>query len=250
VEYHEAAPRGSAARGGSSAVTDGVQPQARMNIGHGSTALLLGLALALAGCPPTVHVLDASTDAPDGGDGSVCLANGASLTLGTGTDSTLATFRPLDDGANVYLVPGPQGGQHVWIGLRARGVDPAQPRVELRAFRASDDHLIGGLRVRFRMIETGEAGVWGLPGQTLIFDDDQYCSVLPGDVRITLDFTDGAGHCFHVERRVRVAGIDPLALEIDREARLRCCAQFLRRCYPDGGPAGADATADATADGG
>ena len=200
-----------------------------MNARPGS---LVALSLLFAGCPQP----PATADVPgDQGDGAVCAANGASLTVGTGSNSSLASFRPLSDGDDVYLVPGPQGGQHVWIGLRARGIDPTQPRVELRAYRASDDRVIGALRVRLRMIETGEAGVWGLPGQTLIVDDDQYCSVLPGDLRITLDFNDAAGHCFHVERRVRLAAIDPGALEIDREARLRCCTQRLRRCFPDAG---------------
>ena len=209
-----------------------------MNVRHGS---LVALALLFAGCPQP----PATSDVPgDVGDGAACAANGASLTVGTGSSSTLATFRPLNDGDDVYLVPGPQGGQHVWIGLRARGVNPTQPRVEMRAYRASDDQVIGSLRVRLRMIETGEAGVWGLPGQTLILDDDQYCSVLPGDLRITLDFNDAAGHCFRVERRVRLAAIDPGALEIDREARLRCCTQRLRRCFPD---AGVSVVSDASA---
>ncbi len=236
MEYHEPPPprewlRERASRwffnGRIGGTTD-----ASMNVGNRLLAIVcLG---ALSGCPETQPPV---TDA--------CVTSGATLTIGTGTDSTLGTFRPLSDGDDVYLVPGPQCGQHVWIGLRARGIDPTLPRVELHAYRVSDNAVIGSLRVRLRMIDAGEPGLWGLPAQTLIFDDDQYCSVLPGDVRITLDFTDGAGHCFHIERRVRVAGIDPLALEIDREARLRCCTQFLRRCYPDGGAPGADAAVDA-----
>lgn len=213
-----------------------------MKVAHGLTAALLGLALAGCSQPPANADAAADTDATD------CQANGATLTIGTGSDGQLASFRPLEDGNDVYLVPGPQGGQHIWIGLRARGVNPMQPRVELKAYRASDNQLIGGLRVRLRMIDAGEPGLWGLPGQTLILDDDQYCSVLPGDIRITLDFTDGAGHCFHIERRVRLAGVEPTALEIDRAARLRCCTQYLRRCYPDGAPPGADAAIDAVSD--
>jgi hypothetical protein len=203
-------------------------------------AALASVTLTLLGCPAPTPSTDASFDS---GDGGVCLANGATVTLGTGATGALATFRPLEDGDDVVLVPGPQGGQHIWIGLRARGIDPTQPRVELRVYRERDNTLIGGLRVRLRMINAGEAGLWGLPGQTLIVDDDQYCTVLPGDVRVTLDFSDGVGHCTHIERRVHITGVDPLALDIDRAARLRCCTQFLRRCYPDGGPPGADATA-------
>jgi hypothetical protein len=192
---------------------------------------VLGLALALPGCPPAEPPADAA--APDVSEVRVCEANGATVLMGTGTDSTARTWRPLADGDDVFLTPGPQGAQHIWIGLRARGIDPTQPRVEMTAYRASDGALIGRLRVRLRMIEAPEDGtLYALTGQTLIIEDDRYCSVLPGDIRITIDFDDGRGHCAIFERRLRVAAIDPLALEIDREARLRCCSARLLRCFP------------------
>jgi hypothetical protein len=204
---------------------------------------VLGLALALPGCPPAGPDTNDAT-APDASEVRVCQANGATVFMGTGTDSTARTWRPLADGDDVFLTPGPQGAQHIWIGLRARGIDPIQPRVEMTAYRVSDGALIGRLRVRLRMIEAPEDGtLYALTGQTLIIEDDRYCSVLPGDVRITIDFDDGRGHCSIFERRVRLAGIDPLALEIDREARLRCCTARLLRCFPpDSGAPAADAS--------
>lgn len=196
------------------------------------------LPLALAGCPPSPAPVDGA--APDVPEVRVCEANGATLLVGTGTDSTARTWRALADGDDVYLTPGPQGAQHVWIGLRARGVDTTQPRVEMTAYRASDGALIGRLRVRLRLIEAPEdTTLYALTGQTLIIEDDRYCSVLPGDIRVTIDFDDGRGHCVLAERRVRVAGIDPLALPLDREARIRCCEQRLLRCFPPDGDAGA-----------
>lgn len=215
--------------------------------------MLPALALTLAACSPPAPPppADAGTDAV------VCGPSCDQLVVGTGTDSTTRTFRPMADGDNVYLVPGPQGSQHVWVGLRARGIDPTQPRVEMKAFRASDGLLLGQLRVRLAFVVAPEdPSVWALSSQTLIIEDDRYCSVLGGDIRITVDFDDGRGRRILSERRVRVAGIDPLALEVDREARLRCCSEMLRRCYPDGGVV-PDATvetveagtrADATAD--
>lgn len=177
---------------------------------------------------------DATTN--DAADAGVCEANGATLRIGTGTDSTTRTWRELADGDMVYLTPGIQGAQHVWVGLRARGASPTLARVELRAYREGDNLLVGQLRVRLPLVVAPEdTNWWALSSQTLILDDDRYCAVLPGDVRIEVDFNDGSGHCVRAVRHVRLAGVDPLALEVDREARLRCCTQRLPRCFPDGG---------------
>lgn len=208
-------------------------------------ALLLTLGLS---CSPRPPGGDAAVDvvALDG----PCSAAGAVITLGTGTGPTIAGYRPLVDGSPVYLTPGPQGGQHIWISLRGRGFDPTQPLVTLRAFRA-DGALIGQIRVRLRFsLVPEDPSTWALPAQTLIIDDDRYCSVLDGAVRVTLELNDGAGRCLRDERTVRVSGIDPMALDIDRTARLNCCTQYLRRCFPEGPPADAalvDADTDATA---
>lgn len=197
----------------------------------------LALLPVLLACSPAPGPGDGG--ALDAGDAGVCAANGATVEMGTGTDSTARTWRPLADGDEVFLTPGPQGAQHVWIGLRARGIDPTQPRVEMNAYRVSDGRLVGRLRIRLRMIEAPEdRSLYALTGQTLILEDDLYCSVLPGDLRITIDFDDARGHCTRIERRVRLAGLDPLALPIDREARTRCCEQRLPRCFPPDQDAG------------
>jgi hypothetical protein len=163
----------------------------------------------------------------------VCEARGAEVLLGTGIDASLLNFRRLADGDRVVLTPGPQGGQHVWVGLRARGVDPRQARIHLRAYRATDDRLIGQLLIRLPLSPAPEdRTVLALPSQQLVIDDDQYCSVLDGEIRVTLAFNDQAGHCTEQALRLRVDGIDPLASMIDRMARLRCCAERLPRCYP------------------
>ena len=204
--------------------------------------------LAFAACSPTPPgpppVVDAGPD---------CGPNGATLAVGTGTDSTIRSYRPVSDGDVVYLTPGPQGGQHVWIGLRATGIDPAQPRIEMRAYRASDNTIMGELRIRLRFVPTDDdPNVYALPAQTLFVENEFYCSVLPGDIRVTIDFNDYAGHCFHVERRLRLAGVDPLTPDSVREATVRCCTERLRRCFPDGGvsPSGDAGMAMATRDAG
>lgn len=199
---------------------------------------MLVAAALVAGCPNDPAP---PTDA--------CSEGGGSLRVGTATSGSVSAFRELANGDGVYIVPGPQGGQHIWVGLRARGVNPTQARVALRAYRASDGVQIGSLIVRLRLVVAPEdPSAWALPSLTLILDDDQYCSILPGDVRVAVDFDDQHGRCFHVERLVRVTDVDPSALAIDREARFRCCRERLRRCFPDAGPAPFDAPLDAPLD--
>ncbi len=161
--------------------------------------------------------------------------------MGTGAPSARGAWRPLAHGDDVVISPGPQGGQHLWITLRGRGFDPALPRVQIQAFRAGDGALIGALSVRARFGPAPEdACLLALAPQTLILDDDQYCSVLPGDVRVVVTLEDQAGRTLTAERRVRVSGIDPEALPVDQTSRVRCCAERLLRCYPDAGPTATD----------
>lgn len=186
--------------------------------------LALGLGLGACAAPPSgdAGVLDAG-----------CSAAGVSVEMGVGRDASFANYRPFVDGDTVYLTPGPQGGQHLWVQLRGRGFDPTQPRIELTARRARDGVVIGRLRIRLRMSPAPEdPSMYGLSSQTLVIDDDQYCSVMPGDIVVSLAFSDGFGRCTTLERRLHIEGIDPAALAVDREARTRCCAERLPRCYP------------------
>lgn len=205
-----------------------------------SLASLLGL-LACSPTPPTPT--DASSDVP-----APCLPNGATLTLGTGTAPDIATFRALADGDPVYLTPGPQGGQHIWTGLRGMGFNPAQPRIQLVARNNSDGTILGQFIVSFGLAPTGAPDEYAMLPQPLALDNDQYCAVLPGDVRISVKLDDRRGHCIERSVIAHVAGIDPMADPRDRESRTTCCAQRLLRCFPDGGVRAADASADAIAD--
>jgi len=170
------------------------------------------------------------------GDTGVCNPGGATVVIGAGTDASFANYRALSPGDPVYLVPGPQGAQHIWIQLRGRGFNGTQPRIDLTAVRAADSVVLGRLRIRLPMGPApDEPGALALSSQTLVLDDDLYCSVLPGDIVIRLRLDDGFGRCIETEQRVRVAGIDPAALPLDRDARIRCCAERFPRCFPDAG---------------
>ena len=74
--------------------------------------------------------------------------------------------------------------------------------------------------------------LFALASQTLTLDDQAYCSVLGGNVRIELEFNDLSGHCTTLRRTVRLADIDPSAPETTRTAWRRCCDEHLPRCFP------------------
>lgn len=60
--------------------------------------------------------------------------------IGTGA----SRFEPLEDGQSMPLVAGAQGGFHLWISARARGIDPSDVHLTVvssygdRSFRTSD----------------------------------------------------------------------------------------------------------------
>lgn len=196
-------------------------------------ALWAALAAGLGACGDTPSPADGGTDL---GDTGTCLARGATLVVGTATSVGDPAPRALSDGDDVYLVPGPQGGQHIWVALQGRGFDGTQPRVELHAYDAADGRALGSIRVRLRFsLSPRDATLLVLAPQTLVLDDDAYCAVLGRAVRVTVDLADGAGRCMHEERVVRLADIDPTADPRDRDARTQCCTQRWTRCYPDAG---------------
>ncbi len=90
---------------------------------HMNCALLAG-ALAVGSCDATNGTAGPSPpiDVPDTPDT-------LSVEVGTG----VAAFEPLVDGGEVELVFGPQGGFHVWTGVRLRGADFTEGYVNLQA---------------------------------------------------------------------------------------------------------------------
>lgn len=165
---------------------------------------------------------------------AACSSEGVVVALGRGAGPPSREFAPLRDGDEVVLTPGPQGAQHLWIDLRVRGIDHRYPRVRLRARAASDGRILGELRRRSVMTPSAEgAQVFSLP---LIVENDRYCAVLPGDVRVEASVDDLAGHCGTAVRTARVIGIDPRASAAERETRERCCELHLLRCFPGDAP--------------
>ncbi len=86
-------------------------------------------------------------------------APGFSLEIGAGEEDGGPGFLPLEAGAQLALVAGPQGGFHVYMNLRVQGDDAAvafgpNPIVRRAARRSSDGALIQRATRREPFIET------------------------------------------------------------------------------------------------
>ena len=117
-----------------------------------SAATVAGLAALLCtGCPPMQF------DGPPG------------VEAGTGEFA----FEAVTDGMEVPIIFGPQGGSHVWLGVRVTNMDPRQLHIESSMFQADTGIPIGStLFFDVSLVDDGTE-VWtaGLPHQ-----------VEPGDV--------------------------------------------------------------------
>lgn len=97
---------------------------------------------------------------PDGAPdpGSDAAPSGVSLALG-GADIDGTGFVPIQDGADVTMVEGAQGGFHVWTGMRFKG---ASGRLQLvrEARRTADDALILRAPVQVIDVPAEAEGAW------------------------------------------------------------------------------------------
>ncbi len=171
---------------------------------------------------------------------------------GTGDPSNPTQYRALADGDAVQLTTGSQGGQHVWVQLRATGLCPAAASARVRAVRASDGERVG------QAISTPQRwnAVPGAPGtfasETLAVqvDDRYFCTLLQGGaLRLEYTIEDGRGAPVTGTVPVVVRGWSEDSLLEQREGRDQCCRDFANTsCWPDGAPrdAGADAPSDAS----
>lgn len=193
---------------------------------HAGRGLLL--TLTILACAPEPQDVDCQ-----GIDGGVSLE-----IRGTGPEGGL--FRPLTDGDVLPLVAGAQGGQHVWVQLRARNLCPNGPSVRIRALLEGDQlvgEAVSGRRWRGII---GDPGLYSSWDYLVVVDDGLYCALAGGGVvRLHVRVDDRTGRV--VERSVLVtvrgwaSGTDPVL----RAAREACCANpSNRRCYPNGPPPG------------
>ena len=134
------------------------------------------LALALAGCGGAPTAM-----------GSATLALGSAAADGTG-------FAPL--AGDETLVPGAQGGFHVWLKYRVSGMAPATVHVHRESHRVSDDALVLLTDGTQAVGPAGPDGWWELPAPLPSFMCPTPIGISVIDERIvfdvTLSTTDGA----------------------------------------------------------
>lgn len=155
-------------------------------------------------------------------------------------------FRDLIDGAAVALTAGPQGGQHVWVQLHARGLCSTAPRVQLRLVRTSDQVPVGTSQLAAaRWVERpGHPGTYTSGALLALVEDDQYCSIVRhGEVRLEVRVDEGRGRVAEAAVTLSVRGWSADSRVALRDARILCCADDTnRRCWPNGPPDGGAAT--------
>ena len=145
----------------------------------GSRAALLA-AVALALTPPWLGC-DPNDPGSDGGQGRI--------ELGTGT---VGTFVPFDSGDTLRLARGCQGGQHVWISLRAWDLDVQPGIVQLSMLRERDGMVVSlGYQVRLRF--DSEAGLEydQVTGLGLVVPDPEAILGETAIIRARVTATDG-----------------------------------------------------------
>jgi hypothetical protein len=154
------------------------------------------LAALSLGCGTTEGSDAGPSDAPRPPDGSV-LWDGV-LELGEGEDA----LRPIADGDTLLLARGCQGSQHVWIALRARGLDPRGVFIRLALVRTADDVQVSPeFYVRLSFEPAGDA--LELRGLTLQVEVPS--EAIGQELVLRGELVDRAGHGARAERRVQVA---------------------------------------------
>ncbi len=160
--------------------------------------LLLCLCLAFSAC---------GDDAPpgDGDDDAsvpVDLGGAPRVEIGTGVTSFVA----VDDGANVELVNGPQGGWHVDVTLRLYQVDPQELTMRIEGYDVASGASVGIPieRVLTERRVQPEGDHWLRLGDQLIFAIDGPEEVVDTDVRIEARITTPEGATASAQKVVHV----------------------------------------------
>jgi hypothetical protein len=130
---------------------------ARLALLVAPAALVALAALVAAGCGPSPSAAPGPVPIP---------ATPATLAveLGTGMD----TFTPLADGGAVNVVTGPQGGHHVWVGVRVHDTTVTDVKMNLTA--TEEDGFGAGevATVAVTLLPDGDART--IAGQRLFID--------------------------------------------------------------------------------
>lgn len=126
------------------------------------------------------------------------------LELGTGT----FRYEPLEDGAEVPLVRGAQGGWHVWLAVRASGIDEDTGSLVIEIERADESQPPQSVRTGIHFDPPSADGKRDYLGWPAILSDPS-CAV--GQLyRIRAIFTSSRGERLEAERYlIPTPGDDP-----------------------------------------
>ena len=123
-----------------------------------------------------------------------------SLELGTGS----WRFEALDDGQEVELIRGAQGGWHVWVSLRVRGVPEDRSLVSLSIQPADQSRPADTADLQLRFDRADREGFRHYIGWTGIVPEP---ACLVGElVRLEATLSRPDGTELHAERDVRLLG--------------------------------------------
>ena len=125
-----------------------------------------------------------------------------SVTVG-GSDGT--AWQTLDDGADVALHPGAQGGFHVYLHLRVQGLSPGLLTIERVGKRVRDGQVVTRARDRKMLDAAMDGGAWlQITEPMLVFMCPSPIGIGIEDetIRYELDLTDVAGKHGHGEKTV------------------------------------------------
>lgn len=98
-----------------------------------------------------------------GSDPCASITEAAQIEVG-GADAAGATFEPFSDGSERSLIAGPQGGYHVWLHARVRGICPASARIERRVIDEATGDLLLFSSSGAGLVETATEGEHELDG--------------------------------------------------------------------------------------
>jgi hypothetical protein len=153
---------------------------------HFSTTVCMAVFVACAEPPPA--------DDEEGVE-PTCTSGNAQVEVGAGADA----FEEISDGAELPLIHGPQGGNHVLASVRVHNMDPIVS-IHYTLTRLSDDAVFSDNLYRLHLLEEGECqyyypGLYGYVGFTGELQDTNYDlgQIIMEECELSMEVTDRNG---------------------------------------------------------
>ena len=148
--------------------------------------------VALVACAETPQAEEELRTAPAP---SPCVLGDALVEAGGGEDA----FEEIEDGAELPLIHGPQGGNHLLASVRVHNMDPIV-RIRYTLTRLRDDMVFSDNLYRLQLLEEGECqyyypGLYGYVGFTGELQDTNYDlgQIIMEECELTMEVTDQNG---------------------------------------------------------